>query len=79
MSSNGSDPHAETAEQWWDHHAPTWKENSAYYDNLTSKAERFGKEWVRQHKSSIDAYWRNAGDYLRAKAFVEEHGSLDDW
>jgi hypothetical protein len=49
-----------------------------YFENLRDKAERHGKEWVRQHKREIDMYWNNAVEYLAAKEFVHEHGSLDD-
>jgi hypothetical protein len=78
MSSNGRSP-AETAEEWWERNEPIWRENPDYYENLRIKAERHGKEWVRRNKNVIDAYWRNAQELYAAQAWMEEHGSLDDW
>jgi hypothetical protein len=56
MSSQSNNPPGETADEWWQRNEPTWRKTPAYYENLRSKAERFGKEWVRSHKSSVDGY-----------------------
>jgi hypothetical protein len=79
MSNNDRSEPEESAEEWWAHNEPTWRENPAYYDHLASKAEKFGKEWVRQNKNTLDAYLRNAAELYAARAWVAEHGSLDDY
>ena len=68
-----------TTDEWWTQHEPGWRENPAYYESLRDKAERHGKEWVRQRKREIDAYWDNARLHVAVEGWVREHGSLDNW
>lgn len=68
-----------SAEQWWIQNELLWRRTPDYFENLRSKAERHGKEWVRQNKRPIDAYWDNAANLYRAQEFIRDHGSLDDF
>ncbi len=68
-----------TAEEWWGQYEAVWRRNPPYLKSLKAKADQYGKEWVRQHKREIDAYWNNATELAVVKDFVREHGSLDDW
>ena len=64
---------------WWQQSQARWRNNPGFLANLETKAQEHGQEWVRQHITVIWAYWKNYVDLLRVEAYIEEHGSLDDW
>lgn len=68
-----------TTDQWWEQCHTRWAENPAFLENLESKAQRHGREWVRSNFANLEHYWKLAGELALAQSWVDEHGTLENW
>ena len=68
-----------TVDEWWEACEPHWRSDPVYLANLEAKADEHGREWVRENMAAIHGHWKNSLQLAHVQAFVDEHGSLDEF